>query len=70
MVPIDTTSTTPRPVSAAFNASRPIGEYNQLAAWNGLHIAVFADEQGVFSAARLDSAGTPPFPRRRRAVRR
>ena len=60
---------TPRPVSPTFDASRPIGEYNQLAAWNGLHIVVFADEQGVFSAARLDSPWTAP-PRKRRAVQR
>jgi hypothetical protein len=62
---------TPRPVSPSFTASRPIGEYNQLAAWNGRHIAVFADEEGVFYAARLDSPGTPPpAAKRRRAVRR
>jgi hypothetical protein len=60
----------PRPVSASFNASRPIGEYNQLAAWNGLSIVVFADEQGIFSAARLDLGETVQPPRRRRAVRR
>lgn len=60
---------TPRPVSASFNASRPIGEYNQLAAWDGLHIVVYADEDGVFSAARLRYGALLPAVRRR-AVRR
>ncbi|HEU4523341.1 MAG TPA: sialidase family protein, partial [Thermoanaerobaculia bacterium] len=49
---------TPRAVSAPFDASRPIGEYNQLAIESGVQIVVFADEQGVFYAARLDPAGT------------
>jgi hypothetical protein len=63
---------TPRAVSEPFHASRPVGEYNQLVALNGVHIVVYADESGAFYAARLDSKGepAPTLPaRRRRAVR-
>ena len=59
----------PRAVSATFAASRPIGEYNQLATWNGQHVIVYADEPGVFYAAQLDGGTQQPRARRRRAVR-
>lgn len=62
----------PRAVTGLFAASRANGEYNQLVAYGGLHIIVWSDDAGVFSAARLDAAA-PPGPtvyRRRRAVRR
>jgi hypothetical protein len=63
---------TPRAVTALFAATRANGEYNQLAAYGGLHIIVWSDDAGLFSAARLDAAApvNPTIYRRRRAVRR
>jgi hypothetical protein len=59
---------TPRFVSEPFVATRAAGEYNQLATWNSTHILVFGDGDGIFRAARLDSAPAPrPRPRRRAA---
>ena len=59
----------PRAVSPFFPAGRPYGEYNQLAAYGGLHIIVWADATGVFKAATLDARATAPVSRpRRRAV--
>ena len=67
------TFSTPRAVSPTFRATRPMGEYNQLATYGGLHIIVWSDEAGVFSAARLDPRASSPPPEqrgRRRAIRR
>jgi BNR repeat-like domain len=61
----------PRSVSSSFPASRPVGEYNQLAAQNGIHVAIWADEAGVLSATRVDSNPTPQAPpSKRRSVKR
>lgn len=61
----------PRPVTDYFPALNPIGEYNQLAAEKGVQIAIYADQRGVLSSARIDANGTPePPPAKRRSVRR
>ncbi|HEX6178905.1 MAG TPA: sialidase family protein, partial [Thermoanaerobaculia bacterium] len=65
------TFTPPRAVTPVFGASRPWGEYNQLATYRGLHIIVWSDDRGVFSSATIEPrAAEPPTVRRRRAVRR
>jgi hypothetical protein len=61
----------PFALSAAFGVDGFIGDYNQLAASDGLALAVFSDAAGHFSVARIGEPGTapPPAPPRRRAVR-
>ncbi|HEY0372960.1 MAG TPA: hypothetical protein VGD79_13225 [Thermoanaerobaculia bacterium] len=59
------------PLGAAFSADGFIGDYNQLAAADGLTLATFSDATGHFSVARIgEPRSEPPAkPSRRRTVR-
>jgi hypothetical protein len=62
---------TPAALSTAFDVDGFIGDYNQLAASDGLALAVFSDAAGHLSVARIgEPASEPPRRTRRRAVRR
>ena len=56
--------------SPPFQVGGFIGDYNQLAAYGGRSIAVFADASGSFAAARLWGDMPAPPVGRRRAVKR
>lgn len=60
----------PAALSTAFDVNGFIGDYNQLAASDGLALAVFSDAAGHLSVARIGEPGSePPRRTRRRAVR-
>lgn len=62
----------PTALTEAFGVEGFIGDYNQLAASDGLALAVFSDAAGHLSVARIGEPGTPPpppRPPRRRAIR-